>query len=371
MKKLMLISFLGFTLVGFSQTTEIPDPNFEQALIDLGYDNAPINGSVPTANISEVTLLEVSDKNISSLDGIEAFTALNYLVCPDNQLTSLDVTNNAALIQLNCSGNQLIFLDVSQNTTLTDLICNTNQLTSLNISQNTALTDLDCVDNQLTSLDLSNNAALTYLEFQTNQLTTLDVSQNTNLTFLNCINNQLTSLDVSNNTALTYLTCRFNQLTSLDVSQNNILTALDCINNQLINLDVRNGNNTNFNIFYTTFNSDLICIFVDDADWSATNWTNIDSASTFVNNEAECEALSLGDNSLVLEVNIYPNPTANYLFIEGNKNPLAISIYNLLGTEVVSEFNTHKIDVSELSKGVYIINVSDGVSQTNKKFIKN
>jgi len=281
------------------------------------------------------------------------------------------VTNNAALIQLNCSGNQLIFLDVSQNTTLTDLVCNTNQLTSLNISQNTALTDLACVDNQLTSLDLSNNAALTYLEFQTNQLTTLDVSQNTNLTFLNCINNQLTSLDVSNNTALTYLTCRFNQLTSLDVSQNNSLTALDCINNQLINLDVRNGNNTNFNIFYSTFNSDLICIFVDDADWSATNWTNIDPASTFVNDEAECDILSLGDNSLVLDVTIFPNPTDNYLFIEGNVNPVSITIYNLLGAEVISESNTHKIDVSELSNGVYIIRISDGVSQTNRKFIKN
>ena len=150
MKKLMLI-FLGFTTVGFSQTTEIPDPNFEQALIDLGYDNAPINGSVPTANISEVTLLEVYDKNISSLDGIEDFTALNYLSCFDNQLISLDVTNNAALIQLNCSGNQLTSLDVSNNPALDFLSCNTNQLTSLNISQNTALTELDCIDNQLTS----------------------------------------------------------------------------------------------------------------------------------------------------------------------------------------------------------------------------
>ncbi len=371
MKKLTLIFFLSFTLVSFSQTTEIPDLNFEQALIDLGYDNAPINGSVPTANISGVTLLEVPDKNISSLDGIEDFTALNYLVCFDNQLTSLDVTNNVALIQLNCSDNQLTSLDVSQNTTLTNLVCNTNQLTSLNISQNTALTDLACIDNQLTSLDLSNNAALTYLEFQTNQLTSLDVSQNTNLTYLNCINNQLTSLDVSNNTALTYLTCRFNQLTSLDVSQNTALTALDCINNQLISLDVRNGNNTNFNIFYSTFNSDLICIFADDADWSTTNWTNIDPASTFVNNEVECEILSLDNNISGLDLNLYPNPTANYLFIEGNKNPFTITIYNLLGVEVIFKSNTHKIDVSELSKGTYIINVSDGVSQTNKKFIKN
>jgi hypothetical protein len=327
--KLFLIFLLGFTLLSFSQNTLIPDPNFEQALIDLGYDNAPINGSVPTANINEVTLLEVSDKNISSLDGIEAYT------------------------------------------TLTDLVCNTNQLTSLNISQNAALTDLVCIDNQLTSLDLSNNAALTYLEFQTNQLTTLDVSQNTNLTYLNCINNQLTSLDLSNNTALTYLTCRFNQLTSLNMSNNTALTALDCINNPLESLDVRNGNNTNFNLFFSTFNPDLICIFVDDASYSAANWTNIDPASTFVNNEAECEALSLGDNSLVLEVNIYPNPTDDYLFIEGNKNPISISIYNLLGAEVISKRNTHKINVSELSNGVYIIRISDGIGQTNRKFIKN
>ena len=92
MKKLLLLLFLGFTLVGFSQTTLIPDPNFEQALIDLGYDTAPINGSVPTVNISSVTQLGVNDKNISDLTGIEDFTALTYLDCRDNQLTSLDLS---------------------------------------------------------------------------------------------------------------------------------------------------------------------------------------------------------------------------------------------------------------------------------------
>ena len=80
MKKLVLLLVLGFTLVGFSQTTEIPDPNFEQALIDEGYDTAPINGSVPTANISGVNSLFVGDYDISSLIGIEDFTALTYLI---------------------------------------------------------------------------------------------------------------------------------------------------------------------------------------------------------------------------------------------------------------------------------------------------
>jgi hypothetical protein len=38
---------------------------------------------------------------------------------------------------------------------------------------------------------------------------------------------------------------------------------------------------------------------------------------------------------------------------------------------VISKSNTDKIDVSELSNGVYIIRISDGVGQTNRKFIKN
>jgi len=70
-------------------------------------------------------------------------------------------------------------------------------------------------------------------------------------------------------------------------------------------------------------------------------------------------------------VTIYPNPTDNYLFIEGNKNPISISIYNLLGAEVISKSNTDKIDVSELSNGVYIIRISDGIGQIDRKLIKN
>ncbi|MEE2953541.1 MAG: hypothetical protein VX347_00010 [Bacteroidota bacterium] len=38
----------------------IPDTNFELALINLGYDNGAINGSVYTAMINTVTNLDVS-----------------------------------------------------------------------------------------------------------------------------------------------------------------------------------------------------------------------------------------------------------------------------------------------------------------------
>jgi hypothetical protein len=38
MKRLFVLLFIP--IIGFSQYTSIPDQNFEQALIDLGYDNA-------------------------------------------------------------------------------------------------------------------------------------------------------------------------------------------------------------------------------------------------------------------------------------------------------------------------------------------
>ena len=329
MKKILLTLFLGFTLFGFSQTTLIPDPNFEQALIDLGYDSPPINGSVPTANISGVQTLEVSDKSITDLTGIEGFNSLTILNCYDNELTSLDVTNNTLLTILNCYD---------------------NELTSLDVTNNTLLTILHCYDNELTSLDVTNNPALIELW---------------------CIYNQLTSLDVTNNPALIDFYCHDNELTSLDVSNNALLKVLNCAYNQLTSLDVRNGNNSTITYFDSETNLDLTCIFVDDPAYSSANWPYIDPNSTFVANEEECSLVSVVVNTFELGISVYPNPTNNYLFIEGNKNSISVSIYNLLGKKVMSVKNTNRVDVRDLSNGVYTIRISDGVSQTDRKFIKN
>ena len=92
---------------------------------------------------------------------------------------------------------------------------------------NFALTGLGCAENQLTSLDLSQNIALIGLICGEplgsggNLLTSLDVSQNTNLDILYVQGNQLTSLDVSNNPLLNWFRCDNNQLTSLDVRNGN------------------------------------------------------------------------------------------------------------------------------------------------------
>ena len=108
-----------------SRYTCIPDLNFEQALIDLGIDSdGTINGRVLTSDISGITYLNLSGKNISDLTGIEDFTSLTSLNCNNNQLSSLDVSSNTSLTGLSCIGNQLTSLDVTQNTLLIQLVCN-------------------------------------------------------------------------------------------------------------------------------------------------------------------------------------------------------------------------------------------------------
>jgi len=111
----------------------IPDQNFEQKLIDLGIDTDGLNGKITAANISGITVLDLSNSNISNLSGIENFTSLTYLDVSNNQLKTLDVSNNGLLETLNASSNQLTTLDLSENTKLTIVYVANNPLVSLNL----------------------------------------------------------------------------------------------------------------------------------------------------------------------------------------------------------------------------------------------
>jgi hypothetical protein len=83
-----------------------------------------------------------------------------------------------------------------------------------------------------------------------------------------------------------------------------------------------------------------------------------------------CPTLGIDDQNFT-NISIYPNPTSNTLFITGNETPIAVAIYNVLGKEVLSLKNTNNINVQALPSGVYVIRISDGAGQANRKFIKN
>jgi hypothetical protein len=59
------------------------------------------------------------------------------------------------------------------------------------------------------------------------------------------------------------------------------------------------------------------------------------------------------------------------LFIKGYEKSMDITIYDMMGNEVLLEKSTDNIDVKVLPKGVYVLKISDDVSEINRKFIKN
>lgn len=145
------------------------DPKFAARLLQGGYIDDI--SRVIRADVEGITVLDVSGtyskyqggKGLTSLKGIEYFTALETLNCSYNQLAELDVSGNTALKHLDCSYNQLVALDISRNTALRDLYCYVNRLTALDVSQNIALEELSCHNNRLVSLDVTQNTALEYL----------------------------------------------------------------------------------------------------------------------------------------------------------------------------------------------------------------
>lgn len=183
------------------------DSNFEAAVRDA--INKP-TGKITREDVSKITELDVSDRNITSLSGIEYFSAVAELDCSWNQLTVLDVSRNSSLKWLFCHGNHLTALDVSKNIALVDLRCSDNQLATLDVSQNTTLMKLDCSVNNLTALNMAQHPVLETLICDENQLTQLDVSGCMALVDFRCRDNKLTALDVSQNTALIRLDCSGN-----------------------------------------------------------------------------------------------------------------------------------------------------------------
>lgn len=217
-------------------TGEFVDENFKNEIHKvIGKDKGK---PILYSDVRGVAGLDVHGRNISSLDGIEYFSELEYLYCYNNQLTSLDVSRNSKLTDLSCGANKLTSLDLSENTNLTKLGCSGNQLTVLDISNNTALTLIDCIENKIEKLDISNNTELTKLFCDKNRLKALDLSKNPDLTNLNCSSNQILTLDVSKNYKLDILICDKNSLTSLDLKGNPNITMLHCDSNQLRTLDL-------------------------------------------------------------------------------------------------------------------------------------
>lgn len=163
------------------------DPEFANVLQKKGLiEDAE---TVTPADVADISSVDVVNRKLTSLRGIEYFVSLEELDCYLNKLTRLDVSKNTQLKELSCFLNELTQLNVSKNTRLEKLDCHKNQLKQLDVSKNTRLERLVCDENQLTQLDINSNKMLRELFCGSNELTKLDISNNPKLYALSCFYN--------------------------------------------------------------------------------------------------------------------------------------------------------------------------------------
>ena len=270
-----------------------PDPSFRQYVLDTIDENK--DGYLDVSEREKVTDIRLSHgyngTKIYDLTGIAYFPNLTYLACSNNQLTSLDLSNNPSLTRLECVSNQLSSLDLTNNPNLEILYCYSNRLTSLDVTKNNDLIELWCYSNQLTELDISNKPNLERVECSHNKITTLNAANDKNLRMLYCnwsyalsdinisntpaledlrvMSGKLSNIDVSESPKLKSFYCSSNALTNLDVSKNTTLTELSCGSNHLLSLDV--SKNTSLSTLTASGQTRTLSVPLDGYDLSQTD----------------------------------------------------------------------------------------------------
>ena len=151
-------------------------------------------------------------------------------------------------------------------------------------------------------------------------------------------------------------------------------------------------NNNTCNDLNYGFNSDLLDMDENYMSYAANTWmfsqgqVNVmlitlnasesnggRSALKNSNVSVNCSGIISATNNFLsnINLNIYPNPSKGNLVINASEKIITISVFNIVGKEVISnaKTNNNQLDLNQLSNGVYFINISTEKGKITKKII--
>ena len=170
MRIFLLLAFLHMTILAKTQSVDIEDPYFYLTLIEMGVD---LNGDavIQTSEAEQVTTLNLSDREIKSLVGINGFTNLEDLDASENDFRESDVEINglAKLKVLNLERSSIENIELSGLLQLEVLELSYNRLVSLDISGLPNVISVTASACQLQSFSVSQLQHLETLNLETNR----------------------------------------------------------------------------------------------------------------------------------------------------------------------------------------------------------
>ncbi len=135
------------------------------------------NGYLSEQELTKVRTLDLSNKQISSLKGLEYFTNLEELKLSENGLSTIDLSSLPFIKHLELQSNALSSIDLSALTSLQYLDVSHNEITELDVSKNTQLSYLDCRNNKIQELNLLNNPLLSEAYYDPDVSISLELDQ--------------------------------------------------------------------------------------------------------------------------------------------------------------------------------------------------
>ncbi|MBG6130519.1 Leucine-rich repeat (LRR) protein [Aquimarina sp. EL_43] len=364
------------SLAPTSKIINFNDPNFKAGLVskyDIDGDN-----QISVDEAEKVGVINLENKNISNIIGIEYFVNLRVLLLKNNQISSV------------------------------------------NLSKNNKLNTIDLANNKLTSIDLSNKTLLRYLTLDNNQLLQISLNSSVDLQVLRLSNNQITTLDITSNTNLETVDVSRNLISKIDIRNCKSVNKLNISNNPNLREAYLTGNHS-FYQSYQHFSGvvhharrlyldgcpklNFVCVnsvsFLNEIN----NYIRFTLGYSKCNVNTSCKPTktSAFDNHFILS----PNPASNYLAITP-KDPLTtgnatVTILRLSGeivkkvvvkfivdprdelikedpfaapipkgtNDILMGLNSVLIDVTGLPVGQYILHLQSSKGLLTTKFIKN
>lgn len=329
-----------------------PDANFRAYLTKkIGIAEGEV---FPTGYNQEFRDIEISDKGIKSLKGIEAIMfSIEMLDCQRNQLTSLDIPS-PKLVVLRCSENQLTSLDVYGCTNLSVLWSARNPLTSLDVSSCPQLYQLYTQNTQLTSLDLSKNVRLVSLSCRGNQLTSLDLSANPKLSWVDCAMNQIAGANMD---------ALVNSLPTVEDSEIVIYSSFENDGNVCTKKQVSVAKEKGWKVMkedadrnYSDYEgSDPTCILLSEAFFPDANFRAALTEILWISDEDGFRWISEGDeisDEMIERTTLISVPEKNIASLEGIEYFTALKVLWCYNNQLTSLDVSKNTALTELECGV-------------------
>jgi hypothetical protein len=92
----------------------------------------------------------------------------------------------------------------------------------------------------------------------------------------------------------------------------------------------------------------------------------------FLNHLCNSNPVLIEQNSTKLNLQLFPNPASTEVYIDGINSfvDFKISVFDLFGKLVFAENNNRKIDISNLTDGVYVVKIQQDNAFYFEKLIK-